>query len=529
MSISLPYSRWSNLLPRANSTPTTPQPTLLGWGLDATQSPGDLDIDQYLPKLLNDLADEMCHAIGADRLTVESWALGACALAVQGLYDQQRPNCPSSSCSLFVLLLSNTSGLKSTIMRILFQPAQDLEAEQNIAVAQGAVDETTEKRTWEIERKACEKAMAKAWNKPKELELLKEKLREILGRERKEKPPARLIYEDTTWPALVDGMYRHSPSAALVTDEASAFFGGPLAALLAKFDKAWDGANIIQDRKTSDSFSLRNTRLSLILALQNRPFKKFIKSNGVDAAELGFLPRLLVARSGKIGRRGIAGRKNVSHEARGRYHAWATKLFKRYAEKIQTGDLSRTTLPMSTDAELQWIATFEWLAQAVQPGGSLEPFEGYIAKCGENIARIAVIFQILDNVDSTEVSIVNMRRAIRACRKYTEQYMEVFGSVYFAEDEVDAAQIERWLHHYQQRMGTMEISTRELRQCCWGGPELRNDKDRIDAALGYLEVNGKIMVRKYGTRIVIHLSPDFFGSAAAYVLKPGNSGLFIHQ
>jgi hypothetical protein len=522
------FSRWLNA-PQRNSLPgvfTTPVPS--GWGLEALQTLDSSGSDQNLPPLLNDLVDEICYAIPADRLMVETLALGACALAVQGLHDQRRPNCAPSPCSLFVLSLADTSVFKTTITRMLFQPMHDLETEEAAAIVEGAADERAEKRTWEIRLKACEKAMAKAWNEPQEMKSLQEMYKEILGCERKDQLPSQLIYEDTTWPALMDGMYRHSPSVALVSDEASAFFSGPLVAFLAKLDKAWDGARIIVDRKTSDSFQLDETRLSLILALQNRPFRKFIESKGIDAAELGFLPRLLVARSGKVDRRGMAGRKGGSQEARHRYHAWATKLLKRYIEKKRAGDFARTTLPMSAHAEAQWIATFEWLAQAVQPGGCFEPFDGYVAKCGENIARIAVIFQMLDDVDSTEVSLVNMRRAILACKRYTEQYIEIFGSMYFPIVQQDAEQVRAWFRDYHQRTGYMQVSTRIFRQYCWGGREFRHDKKRVDAVLEYLEVEGVIARGGYGSRKYIYLSPNHFGIGSLAVSTLGTSGLFQH-
>jgi hypothetical protein len=227
-------------------------------------------------------------------------------------------------------------------------------------------------------------------------------------------------------------------------------------------------------------------------------------------------------RAKKPDRSGVAGRKDVSHEARAAWHAWVTRHLQRYAAKLKAGELTREIKPWSDDAGKQWNATYEWLARAMSSNGSLEHVEGYAGKCGDHIARIALLYQMAEDESTNEISGLNMTRAVCTCKRYTEQYVEMFGSLNIPQDEVDATAIEGWLKIYSSAMQHGFVTRREVQQHTHGGVDLRNDYERLNNALKCLECEGKIKID--GSRI--HLNPRYFGPGSLVLDGGRQSGLF---
>jgi hypothetical protein len=497
-----------------------------GWGLDDFEKPPGMppsDMPPMMAALVNELGDTTSHDVAP---MIKTTVLGNLALSVQGLFDQVRPNCAPGPCALLTIPLAETSAFKSTIRKELEKPILMFERKQTADLAKSDNAAKSEHRIWEIRLDVCEKQLKKEWNRSlrRKRRSLQHEL--IMAREPGKKKPLQLLYGHATWQGLFFGMAEHGPVAGLYFDEASRFTSGPLTSALDLINSGWDGSDFRSNLKTTGNTRITGVCLTLVAALQSRPFRRFIESKGQDADELGFLARCLVSHSPKPDRRGIAGKQGVSTAAREHYWNWSERLITRLAEKLRAGDVSRKPVPMSADAERQWIAAFEWLAQSVLPGGCYEPIENYIAKCAENIARIALIYEVTENEHPVEVSLVNLRRAIRMCKWFTEQYIQIFGSLYFPVVQQDAVQMNAWLHDYHKNTSQMYVSTRILRQYCWGGREFRHDKKRVDAALEYLEVEGVIAQGGYGSRKFVWLSPNHFGIGASAVSTLGGASLF---
>lgn len=519
--------RWSyppqGIIPAGDAAPVN---NTEGWGLDDFAEPPGTppsDMPPMMAELVNELGDTTSHEVAP---LIKTMVLGNLALSVQGLFDQKRPNCAPGPCALLTIPLAETSAFKSTIRKELEKPIVAFERKQNAELTKDDNASKSAHRIWKIRLDVCEKQLKKEWARPlrRKRRSLQHEL--IMAREPGKKKPLQLLYGHATWQGLFFGMAEHGPVAGLYFDEASRFTSGPLTSALDLINTGWDGSDFRSDLKTTGNTRITGICLTLVAALQSRPFRRFIERKGQDADELGFLARCLVSHSPKPDRRGIAGKQGVSAAARERYWNWSERLLTRLAEKLRAGDVNRKAVPMSADAEKQWIAAYEWLAHAVRPGGPYEPIENYVAKCSENIARIALIYETTENEDPTEVSLANIRRAIRMCKWFTEHYIEIFGSMYFPIVQQDAVQAIEWLKHYHQQTAAWQVSTRAFRQFCWGGREFRHDRKRVDAVLEYLEVEGLITRGGYGAHKLIWLSPNHFGIGASGVSTLGGASLF---
>jgi len=500
-----------------------------GWGLDDfAEPPGTPASD--MPPNIEALVNELGEMTSNDVIPmIKTMVLGNLALPVQGLFDQVRPNCQPGPCALFTIALAETSAFKSTIKKELEKPIVAFEREQAVDSTTSDNTSKSEHKIWKIRLDICEKQLRKEW--ARQLRRKRRSLQHelIMACEPGKQKSLQLLYGHATWQGLFFGMAEHGPVAALYFDEASSFTKGPLASALEALNSGWDGTDFRSNLSTTGNTRITGVSLTLVAALQSRPFRKFMEDKGQDADELGFLARCLVSHSPKPDRRGIAGKQGVSTAARERYFNWSKRLLTRLAEKLRAGDVGRRAVPMCADAERQWIAAYEWLAQEVRPGRSYEPIENYIAKCAENIARIAVIFETSENEDPVEVSLVNMRRAIRMCEWFAEQHIDIFGSMYFPIVQQDAAQARAWLKHYYEQTNASQVSTRLFRQYCWGGRDFRHDRKRVDAALEYLEVEGVITRGGYAAQRFIELSPNHFGISASALSTLGGASFLRTQ
>jgi hypothetical protein len=110
---------------------------------------------------------------------------------------------------------------------------------------------------------------------------------------RKQRVRLRLIYQDTTPAAFLEGLYKNSPSAGLCEDEAGRIFQGRLMDELALLNKTWNGSTVSVDRK-HESFRVCSPRCTISWMVQPSTFKKFMDRKGDEARGVGFLARCLV-------------------------------------------------------------------------------------------------------------------------------------------------------------------------------------------------------------------------------------------
>lgn len=104
----------------------------------------------------------------------------------------------------------------------------------------------------------------------------------------------KLRYSDTTPEAMMAGLFENWPSACLHSDEAGILFDGRATGDLPKLNSLYSGGKIAVDRRTSDSFTLENVRLSISAMIQPAALEKFIKRKGEEARGSGFWARFLI-------------------------------------------------------------------------------------------------------------------------------------------------------------------------------------------------------------------------------------------
>jgi len=103
-----------------------------------------------------------------------------------------------------------------------------------------------------------------------------------------------MVINDATPEAIAWHLHTVQSSAGLISDEGGKILNGRAMDQLPMLNTLWDGGDLIVNRKESESFKVRNARLTINLMVQYLTFKKFLARRGLLARDNGFLARALI-------------------------------------------------------------------------------------------------------------------------------------------------------------------------------------------------------------------------------------------
>ncbi|MEN3752104.1 DUF3987 domain-containing protein [Mangrovibacter sp. SLW1] len=234
---------------------------------------------------------------------ISSTILAAAALTCQGFIDVLSPygNVPEP-CSLYFLTLADSSEGKSTLYHRIMSPFESFADEMKAEYQEKQKDYIKHLTRWKVKESALKSALRKAIRDgdsdeeaffSEQLDAHQDNRSGIHGL--KQPGKFNLIYEDVAFRALMDGL-RDQPSAAVFSSEAITFFKGRLKSHLGLLNKAWGGEVYSYHRADEDDTELK-ARLTLMLLVQPGTFDNYLRNNGKEAGDSGFLSRFLFTRT----------------------------------------------------------------------------------------------------------------------------------------------------------------------------------------------------------------------------------------
>lgn len=103
-----------------------------------------------------------------------------------------------------------------------------------------------------------------------------------------------LLYDDTTYPALVQGMHQNTKNVCVSADEGTGTLNRLVTPGLSMLNSSWSNMPLKVARKTSDSFLLQDQRLALLISIQPGPFQEYRQRKSDLAKASGLWARMLV-------------------------------------------------------------------------------------------------------------------------------------------------------------------------------------------------------------------------------------------
>ena len=391
---------------------------------------------------------------------------------------------------------------------------QEFEREAEKKAEPALKDYRARMAAWEAKREGLLKAIQKAGRDGIELgSSLDEQALIKLQHQMPEEPPVpRLLYTDATTEALAYSLTHSWPSAGLVSSEAGAVFGGHAMSTdtvvrnLALLNQLWDGADFSVDRRTKESFHVRNVRLTIGLQVQPAVIHKFMDGHGAISRGQGFLARCLLSCPKSTQGTRIA--KDPPSRTPG---------LDAFCQRLR--DLLEMPLPRNKEKELEPPALYLapkahecWKDYANRTErrllGDLQGLRDVGSKAAENVARLAAAMHMFEQGDARDIGEEHIERAARIVDWYLLEARRFFEESTGAIDLSDAARLRRWLLAYCTDHKTDHVTCRTARNY---GPI--REKERFFAAVNQLVDDGDAWVQKDGRRHLLRINPTLLTPA----------------
>ncbi|MGH8500245.1 MAG: YfjI family protein, partial [Methylococcales bacterium] len=340
-------------------------------------------------------------------------------------------------------------------------------------------------------------------------------------------PVPRLILGDETPENLAYTLAKGWPSAGVISSEAGVIFGAhgmgkdSIMRNLGLLNVLWDGGSLPIGRKTSESFTVKDARLTLALQIQEAALREFFRQSGGLARGTGFLARFLIAwPESTQGFRPFTDPPDAWPKLAA-FNRRITEILDTQATLNKGGGLEPTMLKFTRQAKLDWVAFHDRLEAELRAGGELHDVRDVASKTADNAARLAALFHVFAQGPGGAVGIESFEGASRIAAWHLSEARRFFGELALPVELANAARLDSWLIEYGNRDRTHRVGQSHALQC---GP-LRK-KELLNAAIACLVEMDRVRIHKDGRRIVLKVNPSLFEFANAKVANLANdSGL----
>lgn len=470
-----------------------------------------------LPRVIREAVEEAAEYFQAPNAVIAASALSVVSVAAQGLVDVWRDSALSGPTSLFLLTVAESGERKSACDRHFSSVLRRWEVGASEKLSKALHDFEADDVAWRAKHAGLEDAIKRAAKLGHESDALEENLRSLEAT-RPEKPMVpQLLRGDDTPESLAWSLTRHWPSAGLLSSEAGAVFGShgmgrdSVMRNLALLSTLWDGGVHHVGRRTSESFTVGNVRLTLGLMVQESALRSFIGATEGLARGMGFLARFLVAWPASTqGRRQY--RAPRAFDALKRFEGRVTKVLDSPLRFDPAGGLTFSKLSMSGDGKSAWIEWHDQFEARLGAGSDLHDVRDVASKAAENVARLAAVFHVIEVGRDGAIGAEHVRSAGRIVDWHLSEARRFFGELALPPELVDAGKLEAWLIDRIRSSGDRLVSTRSIQQF---GPARLRKAVAIEAALAILKEEGRARLVQVGRKKFVEINPELIPIAGA--------------
>lgn len=460
-----------------------------------------------LPETVREAVAEVQAFVQAPTALVAASAVSAVAVAVQGLVDVKRAERLEGPTSLFMLTIADSGERKSTcdgmFTRAIREFEQDKQAEMEPLVKSYRADIAA----WESRRDGLLAAIKAAARQQKDDRGFKKALRAL--EDEKPEPPRvpHLMLGDETPESLAWRLAKEWPSAAILSAEAGIVFGAhamgkdSIMRSLARMNVFWDGGGFGTGRRTSESFEVRDVRLTLGLQVQEATLRDFFSRAGQLARGTGFLARFLVAWPESTQGNRPFREPPQSWPKLAAFHERIRQILNTDVPIDVEGRLAPAMLTLAPDAKEAWVDFHDAVESELTGGGDLQDVRDVASKAADNVVRLAALFHVFQRA-SGPVSRTVVEQASAIVAWHLSEARRFFGELALPAELLDAVRLDGWLIDYCRRERAGSVSTREAQR---SGPI--RDGQRLTAAINVLSDLDRVQLRHEGRRKLIAINP----------------------
>ncbi|AQU82453.1 MULTISPECIES: YfjI family protein [unclassified Halomonas] len=372
--------------------------------------------------LFESMSSEVSQHVEVAPEMARTTALGAMAMACQGVVDVAFPNGHVVPTSLNLLTIAESGERKTALENWFFQPIRDFQSAQKKERQLSIQVYQRNLKNWRNAEKALEKKRTQTYLNGESIEEIERQQAELDDQKPQPSRLRQLIYENVTPSALAFSLYENIPLACLVSSEAGNIFEGRAFQDLPMFNSMWSGSTLDVSRRSSESFTLENPRLSLALMAQPKVIDRFLEKRGSEARDNGFLSRLIVIKPVSfIGNR--KGGSSVDAKKSKEFSDRVTNLLTEAFAILDSKSRQRKVLRFSSSAKTLWQEIQLSIEQDMAEHGKYYHARDHASKLIDNVTRVAAILHTFEGYEGDIESHV-LEYAYRLCKCHSNQYLK---------------------------------------------------------------------------------------------------------
>lgn len=425
-------------------------------------------------------------------------ALSTYSLLLQGRIDVERPGVGLGPVSLFGLTIAESGERKSTVARLLEKPVVEFQASQNEEYAEKMATYEAETEVFQDAVKVLRKKISGRLKKELSVEDLKLQLVELRKHEPKKPRKFQMIFEDVTTEAIALELNHGCGSAALVSDEGATILNGRIVQDLPRLNKLWSAEPFNVTRKSSESFTVSDARLTVSLMAQPSAVDKFMKKRGDESRGIGFLARFLVCSpSSSQGTRLLRGALEGDCDGYQSYLQRANEILRATKGNIEISRDNKKILRFTEEAKTYWEWLYNKIEQNLQINGRFQYAKDHGSKLAENITRIAALLSCIEYGEEREISVEVLKDAEVMGFFFSDVFLRCFEST--PEYVKDLAALRDYLQDVRDD-GRRFVRKNKVRQ---SGPSRMRNKLVLDANLDELARLGEVSILVTNSGMVV--------------------------
>lgn len=424
-----------------------------------------------LPDGIRAAVDDVQATTQAPLAMVATSALTALSLAGQAHINVARNKHLTGPVSLFALVLAESGERKSTVDGFFTRAIREHEAAQAEIMKPDVEAYQADLQAWAAEKAGVVEKIKGEARKANPTDDLKSRLRDLEQAKPEAPKVPKLIYGDATPEALTYGLAKAWPSAGVVSSEAGTVFGShgmgsdSVMRNLGALNVLWDGDPLKVSRRTTDSFTVRNARLTVSLQVQLPVLIGFMGKAGDLARGSGFLARFLVAWPEST--QGTRQYKEPDSYLAGLsgFDARITQLLTEPVPFDETGHgVAPAMLELSPEAKQVWVKVHDLIEGQLAPFGSLADVKDVASKTADNAARIAALFHLYEHGPTGGISAQAMQSACKVAMWHLGESRRLLTELSQDPALSLAARLDAWLIERCNKQRTNRVSTRDVLQ-----------------------------------------------------------------
>ncbi|EKH3110466.1 DUF3987 domain-containing protein, partial [Salmonella enterica] len=310
------------------------------------------------------------------------------------------------------------------------------------------------------------------------------------------------IYNNVTPEALQLAMYSHSPHIGLIADEGANILERQVMNDLSFINTMWDGVSFRVERKTTQSFTIENGRVTLSLMVQKKTFDLYLKRQGSKARGSGFFARCLpvyidenlTTQGERYIQQNIGDLRHL--EA---FHQRLETLITEGGASASSGEQKIISFDLS--AQDAWEEIYNVIESRIKTGECYSNMSDFASKLANNIARLSALFSYFTEGECL-IKKEHVEGAWLLCEWYMEQAINLFGQ----DDGYYEALLISWLRRDFSRSCVNSVRYNDIRRF---GPNALRKGALLDRVIHNLADARVIEIGVFKGRRVVYRDENF--------------------